>query len=94
MWLVCQSKMQHSSCACSKIRGFGIRCTTHCKALDYLATFIINFLIDKGQKELQVGIDHTRWAFINRFKQAVLVIMCVQIVVAVTRAGLFCNTFN
>ena len=30
MWLVCQSKMQQSSCACSDIRGFGIRCTVQC----------------------------------------------------------------
>ncbi len=29
---VCQSKMQPSSCACSKIRGFGIRCTAQCEA--------------------------------------------------------------
>ncbi len=31
MWLVCQSKMQQSSCACSKIRGFGIWCTAQCQ---------------------------------------------------------------
>ncbi len=33
MWLVCQSKMQQSSCACSKIRGFRIRCTAQCSFL-------------------------------------------------------------